>query len=258
MGVRAPGSWSARSLSCTLLQNWTIGSAGALRAWSLAAQAPGGGARPWVVVGAQLELHSAPELDHRLGGRVAGWIIAVPGSVERCAAFGRYPGCHGGDRGAYGIMARTVMGVNSQTSSVIDPAEWVEYAAREHPRRLFLRTLAGRQLSYEALREQSARLASALLGRGVASGDRVAARVEKSAEAVLLYVACLRLGAVFVPINPACTPNELEYLLCDSSPRLAIVPPGGRDMLAQLADRAGIQCFETQGASGNGHVYRHD
>src|SRR5204863_307020 len=207
-----------------------------------------------VVVGAQLELHSTPELDHRLGGRVAGWIIAVPGSVERCAAFGRYPGCHGGDRGAYGIMARTVMGVNSQTSSVIDPAEWVEYAAREHPRRLFLRTLAGRQLSYEALREQSARLASALLGRGVASGDRVAARVEKSAEAVLLYVACLRLGAVFVPINPACTPNELEYLLCDSSPRLAIVPPGERDMLAPLADRAGIQCLETLGADGNGSL----
>src|SRR5256885_3798890 len=151
-------------------------------------------------------------------------------------------------------MARTVMGVNSQTSSVIDPADWVEYAAREHPRRLFLRTPAGRQLSYEALREQSARLASALMRRGVASGDRVAARVEKSAEAVLLYVACLRLGAVFVPINLACTANELDYLLCDSSPRLAVVPPGERDMLGPLADRAGIQCLETLGADGNGSL----
>ena len=151
-------------------------------------------------------------------------------------------------------MARTVMGVNSQTSSVIDPADWVEYAAREHPRRLFLRTPAGRELSYEALREQSARLASALMRRGVASGDRVAARVEKSAEAVLLYVACLRLGAVFVPINLACTPNELDYLLCDSSPRLAVVPPGERDMLGPLADRAGIQCLETLGADGNGSL----
>ena len=64
------------------------------------------------------------------------------------------------------------MGVNSQTtaSSIIDPADWVEYAAREHPHRLFLRTPAGRQLSYEALREQSARLASALMRRGVARG----------------------------------------------------------------------------------------
>src|SRR5437879_9392456 len=146
----------------------------------------------------------------------------------------------------YGMMARTVMGVNFQTtaSSVIDPAEWVESAAREHPQRLFLRTPAGQQLSYEALLEQSARVASALMRRGVVCGDRVAARVEKSPQAVLLYVACLRLGAVFVPINPACTPNELDYLLCDSSPRLAIVPPGERDMLGPVADRAGLRCLD--------------
>src|SRR5467141_2591948 len=80
-----------------------------------------------------------------------------------------------GNGSHYGMMARTVMGVNSQStaSSVIDPAEWVESAAREHPHRLFLRTPAGQRLSYEALREQSARLASALMRRGVARGDRV-------------------------------------------------------------------------------------
>ena len=154
------------------------------------------------------------------------------------------------------MMARTVMGVNFQTtaSSVIDPAEWVESAAREHPHRLFLRTPAGQQLSYEALREQSARVASALMRRGVVCGDRVAARVEKSPQAVLLYVACLRLGAVFVPINPACPPNELDYLLRDSSPRLAIVPPGEGAMLAPLAERAGIHGLETLGADGEGSL----
>src|ERR1700730_3482208 len=148
------------------------------------------------------------------------------------------------------------MGVNSQptASSVIDPSDWVEYAAREHPRRPFLRTPAGRQLSYEALREKSASLASALQWRGVACGDRVAARVEKSLEAVLLYVACLRMGAVFVPINVASSPNELDYLLRDSSPRIAIVPPGEGAVLAALADRAGIQCVETLGADGEGSL----
>src|SRR5437016_1517260 len=148
------------------------------------------------------------------------------------------------------------MGVKSQppASSVIDPADWIENAAREHPHRLFLRTPAGRQLSYEALREQSARLACALMHRGVACGDRVAARVEKSPEAVLLYVACLRLGAAFVPINVACPPNELDCLLRDSSPRLAVVPPGESAVLAPLADRAGIQCLETLGADGEGSL----
>jgi len=148
------------------------------------------------------------------------------------------------------------MGVNSQptASSVIDPNDWVEYAAREHPRRPFLRTPAGRQLSYEALREKSASLASALQWRGVACGDRVAARVEKSLEAVLLYVACLRMGAVFVPINVASSPNELDYLLRDSNPRIAIVPPGERAALAPLARRAGIQCLETLAADGEGSL----
>src|SRR2546423_13385041 len=98
-------------------------------------------------------------------------------------------------------MARTVMGVNSQTSSVIDPADWVEYAAREHPRRLFLRTPAGRELSYEALREQSARLASALMRRGVASGDWVAARARKFPGGLGLYIARPPPGAGFLPIR---------------------------------------------------------
>src|SRR6266446_9347717 len=148
------------------------------------------------------------------------------------------------------------MGVNSQTtaSSIIDPADWVEYGAREHPHRLFLRTPAGRQLSYEAPREHSARLASALMRRGVACGDRVAVRVEKSLEAVVLYVACLRMGAVFVPINVASSLHELDYLLRDSCPRIAIVPPGERAVLAPLADRAGIRCVGTLGADGEGSL----
>src|SRR6266436_10095580 len=139
------------------------------------------------------------------------------------------------------------MGVNSQTtaSSIIDPADWVEYAAREHPRRLFLRTPAGRQLSYEALREQSARLASALMRRGVACGDRVAVQVDKSLEAVLLYVACLRMGAVFVPINPANTPNEVNYFLRDSNPKVAVIRPADYALLEPHAVRAGISHVET-------------
>src|SRR3984893_6648984 len=148
------------------------------------------------------------------------------------------------------------MGVNSQTtaSSIIDPADWIEYAAREHPQRLFLRTPAGRELSYEAVGVESARLASALRRRGVACGDRVAVRVDKCPEALRLYVGCLRVGAVFVPINVASSPHEVDYLLRDSSPRIAIVPPGERAVLAPLARRAGIQCLETLGAQGEGSL----
>ena len=77
--------------------------------------------------------------------------------------------------------------------------------------------------------------------RGVQSGDRVAVQVDKSAEAVFLYVACLRMGAVFVPINVANTPNEVEYFLRDSQPRVAIVRPQDR-----ILDRAAGPASESR------------
>jgi malonyl-CoA/methylmalonyl-CoA synthetase len=139
-----------------------------------------------------------------------------------------------------------------RAAALTDPAAWVENTARAYPARPFLRTPAGRELSYAQLRAQSARFASALLQRGVVRGDRVAARVEKSVEAVLLYIACLRIGAAFVPINVGAPAHELDYLLEDSRPRVAIVPPGEETTLTTLAPRAGIEHIETLGADGEG------
>ena len=132
-----------------------------------------------------------------------------------------------------------------------DPIDWIEEAGRRSDR-LFIRTLEGRDFSYAALREQSGRIAAALLQRGVQSGDRVAVQVDKSAEAVFLYVACLRIGAVFVPINVANTPNEVEYYLRDSQPRIAIVRPQDRVLLEPLARQ--VDCIETLGADGSGSL----
>jgi len=139
-------------------------------------------------------------------------------------------------------------------SSVVDPNDWVERAARADPQRPFLRTPSGRYLSYASLREQSARFVGALTRQGVLPGERVAVRIEKSAEAVLLYVACLRMGAVFVPINTQSSSNEVHYLLRDSAPRLAVVPPAERDALTPFAEGAGIRQIETLGPDGKGSL----
>jgi malonyl-CoA/methylmalonyl-CoA synthetase len=138
-------------------------------------------------------------------------------------------------------------------SSATDPARWIEnIPAGAH--RVFLKTEQGRHVSYTDLREQSGRFAAALTLRGVRPGDRVAVQVEKSVEAVLLYVACLRLGAVFVPINVANTPNEVEYFLRDSQPRVAVIRPQDISVLEPLARQAGIQHIETLGADGDGSL----
>lgn len=135
-----------------------------------------------------------------------------------------------------------------------DPAEWIERGAREFPDRLALATPAGDRFSYSRLREESGRYAAALRELGVRGGDRVAVRVEKSAAAVLVYVACLRLGAAFVPINVAYSPAEVEYFLRDSRPRVAIVDPTDRAALEPLARAAGVEHTVTLGADGRGSL----
>ena len=133
-----------------------------------------------------------------------------------------------------------------------DPAHWIERAALERPQSLFLRTPGGRALTYEALQVETSRLACALMARGVGSADRVAVQVDKSVDAVLLYLACLRLGAVFVPINTANTVHEVEYFLRDSQPRLAVVRPADGALLEPIAARIGVPQVETLGTGGEG------
>jgi len=80
----------------------------------------------------------------------------------------------------------------------------------------------GSAWSYGDLKRWSIRMAGALRSRGVTRGDRVLVQVEKSPEAVALYLGCLRAGAVFVPLNTAYTDAEVGYFLDDSAPRLYV------------------------------------
>jgi len=132
-------------------------------------------------------------------------------------------------------------------TSTIDPYAWVESAAQRSGERAFLTTLQGHSLSYAALHDAAARWSGALAARGVVPGDRVAVQVDKSVESVLLYVACLRLGAVYVPINTANSANEVEYFLRDAEPRVVVLRP---DAVPTVA--ASLAHVETLGAHGEG------
>ena len=79
-------------------------------------------------------------------------------------------------------------------------------ADREDP---VLRLADGATLSGKALHGLSGRIANVLSGLGVAPGDRIAMQAEKSSAALALYLACLRAGAVFLPLNTAYTTAEL-------------------------------------------------
>jgi malonyl-CoA/methylmalonyl-CoA synthetase len=76
--------------------------------------------------------------------------------------------------------------------------------------------------TYGQLDDLSARFASVLRSYGVEAGDRIVVQVDKSVGAMALYLGCLRIGAIFVPLNTAYTAAEVDYFLGDSEPRLFV------------------------------------
>jgi malonyl-CoA/methylmalonyl-CoA synthetase len=115
------------------------------------------------------------------------------------------------------------------------------------PEKTFIEREDGRILSYGGMREGSARLAHALAALGVKPGDRVAVQVEKSAEAILLYLACARAGAVFLPLNTAYTTAELAYFVGDAEPALVVCDPARRDAIAGIANGAVVETLDARG-----------
>lgn len=90
-------------------------------------------------------------------------------------------------------------------------------------------------LSWRDMLEASGRIATLLRERGLQPGDRVTVQVAKSAEAVWLYLACLRGGFVFHPLNEAYQPAELAFLLQDAAPALAVCDPAREALFRELA-----------------------
>lgn len=135
---------------------------------------------------------------------------------------------------------------------MLDPAAWVEAGAAARPDAVFMTAPDGYSCSYAALRERSGRFAAALRQLGVGPGDRVAVQADKSPDAVLLYIACLRMGAVFVPINTANTLPEVAYFLSDSQARVAVVRTADRAGLEAIAAQAGVGDLVTLGSNGDG------
>jgi len=85
----------------------------------------------------------------------------------------------------------------------------------------------GGAISYGELEAGAARVAGRLVAEGVQPGDRVALQAEKSAEAIMVYLGVLKTGAVFLPLNGAYTPAEVDYFLGDAEPKVFITDPPG-------------------------------
>ena len=100
---------------------------------------------------------------------------------------------------------------------------------------------SGHNLSYGDAEKGSARYAALLASLGLEPGDRVAVQVDKSPEALQVYLACLRAGLVYLPLNNAYREGEIGYFLGDAEPGAVIVQPSSMPWLAPIAKKLGIK-----------------
>jgi len=104
----------------------------------------------------------------------------------------------------------------------------------------FLETLDGQAVSYGEMEAGAGRLAALLKAKGVTPGDRIAVQTAKSPQAVMLYLAALKVGAVFLPLNTAYTKGEIDYFVADAEPALFVT-----DALALAAEAAALAPLES-------------
>ena len=115
----------------------------------------------------------------------------------------------------------------------------------KHKEKTFLITEDEHLFTYQDVDILSAHIAYQLLKLKLKKGDRLVAKVPKSVEALVLYLACLRSGVIFVPLNPALTPNELQYYLENAEPKIVVCSSDAFTKTATLAGQIGIKIVKT-------------
>jgi malonyl-CoA/methylmalonyl-CoA synthetase len=123
----------------------------------------------------------------------------------------------------------------------------------DDPTRLAIETLDGQRINYGDLIAKAGQMANVLVESGIKPGDRVAAQTEKSVTGLVLYLAAVRAGAVYLPLNTAYTLNELEYFLTDAEPSMVVCDPGKAGGIGAIAAKVGAKVM-TLDADGKGSL----
>ncbi|MBW1780534.1 MAG: AMP-binding protein [Deltaproteobacteria bacterium] len=97
-------------------------------------------------------------------------------------------------------------------------------------------TFRDERFTYEDLDRISACVAQELSEKGLGRGDRIAVRLGRGMGMVFLYLACLRLGVVMLPLNPMYSLEEVAYFLSDSESKLLVAEPGSRSIMDPLLE----------------------
>ena len=106
--------------------------------------------------------------------------------------------------------------------------------------------------SWRDLERGSAMMANLLASLDLPAASRIAVQVDKSVEAVMLYLAVLRAGHVFLPLNTAYQESEIAYFIGNAEPAVVVCAPPQFVWIGKLAFRAGTRHVFTLGDAREG------
>ena len=117
-----------------------------------------------------------------------------------------------------------------------------------------IETDEGLHYSWQDLDRATAMMANLLQSLDLPAGSRVAVQVEKSVEAMMLYLATLRAGYVFLPLNTAYQSAEIEYFIGNAEPAVVVCSPANFGWVSKIAFKAGTQHVFTLGDDRTGSL----
>jgi len=112
---------------------------------------------------------------------------------------------------------------------------FLEQSAHKYPEKFAL-VIDQNRYTYLELEQQSNRLAHALVQRGIQRGDRVAIHLDNSIESVISIFAVLKVGGVFVMVNPTTKIDKLIYVLNNCRAHTLIIPEKKQNSVLEHSD----------------------
>ncbi|NVK12866.1 MAG: malonyl-CoA synthase [Rhodobacteraceae bacterium] len=112
---------------------------------------------------------------------------------------------------------------------------------------VFARLPDGGTVTFGALFTGAERMGAALAAQGVQPGDRVAVQVQKTIQAIELYLGTVMAGGIFLPLNTAYTGPEVAYFVGDATPRVVVCDPARLDEITAIAGAAQVLTLDAAG-----------
>ena len=120
-----------------------------------------------------------------------------------------------------------------------------------HRNKVFLAPPGRQAITFAETFDQAGRYAHVLTAHGAKKGDRVAVQVDKSAENIFLYLACLRAGLVYLPLNTGYTAGELGYFIGDAAPTIFVCAPRDLETVKGIFPPGAVLTLGDDGRSGS-------